>query len=251
MTGSAATSQGSGHDPTQMRLQGIAGRVAMVTGARGGIGRRVVETLAALGAKTVGCDLAGDAIPGSLAVEMDVTDVDSVDSGFRRTEAELGPVELLVTCAGVFREVPLDELPTDEWHRTLDVNLTGTFLCVRRALDGMRAARGGRIITLSSGAGLDGGAEACSHYAASKGGVIAFTKGVASEYAMYGITANIVTPRAIRTPMIAGMEDALTEQIPVGRLGEPDDVAAAVAFLCSSHASFTTGEVHVLNGGWW
>ena len=251
MNDPAATSPRSGHDPTQMRLQGIDGRVAMVTGARGGIGRRVVETLEALGARTVGCDLAGDAIPGSLAIEMDVTDIDSVDSAFRRTEAELGPVELLVTCAGVFREVPLDQLPTEEWHRTLDVNLTGTFLCVRRALDGMRAARAGRIITLSSGAGLDGGAEACSHYAASKGGVIAFTKGVANEYAMYGITANIVTPRAIRTSMIAGMEDALTELIPIGRLGEPDDVAAAVAFLCSSHASFTTGEVHVLNGGWW
>lgn len=251
MTGPVATSRGSGHDPTQMRLQGIEGRVAMVTGARGGIGRRVVETLEALGARTAGCDLAGDAIPGVLSVEMDVTDNDSVDSGFRQIESELGPVEMLVTCAGVFREVPLDQLPTDEWHRTLDVNLTGTFLCVRRALDHMRAAGAGRIITLSSGAGLDGGAEACSHYAASKGGVIAFTKGVANEYAMHGITANIVTPRAIRTPMIAGMEDALTEQIPVGRLGEPDDVAAAVAFLCSSHASFTTGEVHVLNGGWW
>jgi 2-hydroxycyclohexanecarboxyl-CoA dehydrogenase len=251
MTGSATTPKGSGHDPTRMRLEGIEGRVAMVTGASGGIGRRVIETFDALGARTAGCDIAGTAIPGSLAIEMDVTDLDSVESGFGRIEAELGPVEMLVTCAGVFREVPLDQLPTDEWHRTLDVNLTGTFLCVRRALDQMRAARSGRIITLSSGAGLDGGAEACSHYAASKGGVIAFTKGVANEYAMHGITANIVTPRAIRTPMIAGMEDALTEQIPVGRLGEPDDVAAAVAFLCSSHASFTTGEVHVLNGGWW
>ncbi len=251
MTEPAATSRRSGHDPTQMRLEGIEGRVAMVTGASGGIGRRVVETLDALAARTVGCDLAGTAIPGSLAVEMDVTDIESVESGFRRIESELGTVELLITCAGVFREVPLDQLATDEWHRTLDVNLTGTFLCVRRALDRMRAAGAGRIITLSSGAGLDGGAEACSHYAASKGGVIAFTKGVANEYARFGITANIVTPRAIRTSMIAGMEDALTEQIPAGRLGEPDDVAAAVVFLCSSHASFTTGEVHVLNGGWW
>jgi NAD(P)-dependent dehydrogenase (short-subunit alcohol dehydrogenase family) len=234
-----------------MRLEGIEGRVAMVTGASGGIGRRVLETLAAMGARTVGCDLGGADIPGSLSIEMDVTDPNSVEAGFRRAEAEIGAVEMLVTCAGVFRELPLEQLPVEEWKRTIDVNLTGTFLCVHRAVPRMREAGAGRIITISSGAGLDGGAEACSHYAASKGGVIAFTKGVANEYAMHGMTANVVAPRAIRTPMVAGMEEALTAQIPVGRLGETDDVAAAVAFLCSSHASFVTGEVHVMNGGWW
>src|SRR6185437_16097381 len=99
MNDPAATSPASGHDPTQMRLQGIDGRVAMVTGARGGIGRCVVETLDAFGVRTVGCDLVGDAIPGSLAIEMDVIDIDSVDLVFWRTEAEMGLVELLVTCA--------------------------------------------------------------------------------------------------------------------------------------------------------
>jgi NAD(P)-dependent dehydrogenase (short-subunit alcohol dehydrogenase family) len=246
-----ATVPASGHDPTRMRLEGIEGRIAMVTGAGGGIGRRVVETLDAMGARTVGCDLPGTSIPGTLGIEMDVTSRDSVQAGFARTEAELGSVEFLVTCAGVFREVSFEELSFEEWKRTIDINLTGTFLCVHRAIGPMRKAGFGRILTLSSGAGLDGGAEACSHYAASKGGVIAFTKGVASEYAMHGITANVVTPRAIRTPMVAGMEDALAAQIPVGRIGETDDVAAAVAFLCSSHANFTTGEVHVMNGGWW
>jgi NAD(P)-dependent dehydrogenase (short-subunit alcohol dehydrogenase family) len=251
MTEDATIRRPSGHDPTRMRLEGIEGRVAMVTGASGGIGRRVLETLAAMGARTVGCDLGNAEIPGALAIEMDVTDRESVDDGFKRVEAELGAVELLVTCAGIFREVPLEQLPFDEWQRTIDVNLTGTFLCVHRAVAPMREAGAGRIVTISSGAGLDGGAESCSHYAASKGGVIAFTKGVANEYAMYGITANVVAPRAIRTPMVAGMEEALEAQIPVGRIGETDDVAAGVAYLCSSHASFVTGEVHVMNGGWW
>jgi NAD(P)-dependent dehydrogenase (short-subunit alcohol dehydrogenase family) len=234
-----------------MRLEGIDGRVVLVTGAGGGIGQRVVETLSAMGARTAGCDLLTSDIPGNLAIQMDVTDSDSVERGFAQIESELGPVEMLVTCAGIFHELNLADLSPAEWNKTLDVNLTGTFLCVKRAVEHMRARGAGRIITISSGAGLDGGAEASSHYAASKGGVIAFTKAVSKEYAMHGITANVVAPRAIRTPMIAGMEDTLTREIPVGRIGEADDVAAAVAFLCSSHASFTTGEVLVMNGGWW
>jgi 3-oxoacyl-[acyl-carrier protein] reductase len=234
-----------------MRLEGIDGRVVLVTGAAGGIGKRVVETLSAMGARTAGCDLSASDISADLAVEMDVTDSDSVDKGFSQIESELDPVEMIVTCAGIFRELALADLPPEEWKLTLDVNLTGTFLCVKRAVGHMREAGYGRVVTISSGAGLDGGAEACSHYAASKGGVIAFTKAVSKEYASHGITANVVAPRAVATPMIAGMEDALTKEIPVGRIGETDDVAAGVAFLCSSHASFTTGEVLVMNGGWW
>jgi NAD(P)-dependent dehydrogenase (short-subunit alcohol dehydrogenase family) len=109
----------------------------------------------------------------------------------------------------------------------------------------------GRVVTLSSMAGIDGGTQACAHYAASKGAVIAFTKSISKEHCALGVTANVVAPRNIRTGMIAGLEDELTPQIPVGRLGEPDDVAAMVAFLSSSHASYITGEVVVLNGGWW
>jgi 2-hydroxycyclohexanecarboxyl-CoA dehydrogenase len=234
-----------------MRLEGIQGRAVLVTGAGGGIGQRVVETLSAMGASTAGCDLSTSDISADLAIEMNVTDSDSVERGFTRIERELGSVEMLVTCAGIFHEVALADLSLAEWRRTLDVNLTGTFLCVKRAVGHMREAGTGRIVTISSGAGLDGGAEASSHYAASKGGVIAFTKAVSKEYVRQGITANVVAPRAIATPMIAGMEDALTRVIPVGRIGEADDVAAAVAFLCSSHASYITGEVLVMNGGWW
>jgi NAD(P)-dependent dehydrogenase (short-subunit alcohol dehydrogenase family) len=241
----------AGHDCTQLSLQGFDGRVAVVTGAARGIGLRIAETFLALGARVAACDLEAPDIPEALGVAMDVTDSASVAAGLARVESELGPAAMLVTCAGIFVPCALAELDSEEWQRTLDVNLTGTFECVRRVLPPMSAQQHGRVITLSSMAGIDGGSQACAHYAASKGALIAFTKAVSKEYCHRGITANVVAPRAIRTRMIAGLEDELTAKIPVGRLGEVDDVAAAVAFLCSAHASYITGETIVLNGGWW
>jgi 2-hydroxycyclohexanecarboxyl-CoA dehydrogenase len=188
---------------------------------------------------------------GVLAVSADVADEESVDAAFARVEAELGAVELVVTCAGVFTPTDTLGLTLAEWRRTLDINLTGTFLCARRALGPMAAGGYGRIVTISSGAGLDGGSEACAHYAASKGGVIALTKALAKEHAARGVLINCVAPRAVRTPMLDGMTGGMDEMVPVGRIGEPDDVAAAVAFLCSAHAAYVSGEVLVLNGGWW
>jgi 2-hydroxycyclohexanecarboxyl-CoA dehydrogenase len=224
-----------------MRLEGIAGRVAVVTGSSSGIGLRVAETLRALGASVAGLDL-GDAATGlDLALSADVRDEAQIDRAFARAESELGPVEMLVTCAGVFTPMETPELGLDEWRRTIDINLTGTFLCARRALGPMRERGYGRIVTISSGA----------HYAASKGGVIALTKALAKEYVRDGVLVNVVAPRAVRTPMLGGMTDGMDELVPVGRIGEPDDVAAAVAFLCSAHASYVSGEIVVLNGGWW
>jgi 2-hydroxycyclohexanecarboxyl-CoA dehydrogenase len=241
----------AGHDATRLSLQGIDGAVAVVTGAARGIGRRVVETLAALGARVGACDLEAPELPGAFGVAVDVTDGASVAAGVASIESELGPASMLVTCAGIFVPCAFDQLDREQWQRTLDVNLTGTYECVRAVLPSMCAQQHGRVVTLSSMAGIDGGSEACAHYAASKGALIAFTKAVSKEYCQRGITANVVAPRAIRTPMIAGLEDELTAKIPVGRLGEVDDVAAAVAFLCSAHASYITGETIVLNGGWW
>jgi 2-hydroxycyclohexanecarboxyl-CoA dehydrogenase len=235
---------------TAMQLVGIHGRRAAVTGSGSGIGRRVTETLESLGATVVGIDLEAD-VSGRLTVATDVSDDRAVEECFATIERELGAVELLVTCAGTFTPTPIAELTPAAWRRTLDVNLTGTFLCARRVLGPMRRAGFGRIVTISSGAGLDGGTEACAHYAASKGGVIALTKALSKEVAREGVTVNCVAPRTIRTPMIAGLENELEPHIPVGRLGEPDDVAAAVAFLCSGHAGYMTGEVVVLNGGVW
>jgi 2-hydroxycyclohexanecarboxyl-CoA dehydrogenase len=234
-----------------MRLAGIEGRRAIVTGASSGIGLAVAETLEALGARVGGIDLtAGDG--PRISVSADVTDELAIDAAFTQIEHGLdGPIDLLVTCAGVFVPTPIAELTAPEWRRTIDINLTGTYVCASRALGPMRRAGFGRIVTISSGAGIDGGTEACVHYAASKGGVIALTKAISNEVARDGVNVNCVAPRTIRTPMIAGLEGELLPDIPVGRLGEPDDVAGAVAFLCSAHGDYITGEVLVLNGGVW
>jgi NAD(P)-dependent dehydrogenase (short-subunit alcohol dehydrogenase family) len=235
-----------------MRLDGIEGRRVAVTGAASGIGLAVAETFEALGATVAGIDVAGSETASRLSLTADVADEQAVDDAFTVIERELaGAIELLVTCAGVFAPTPIADLAAAEWRRTIDINLTGTFLSATRALGPMREAGFGRIVTISSGAGIDGGTEACAHYAASKGGVIALTKALSKEVARDGVNVNCVAPRTIRTPMIAGLEDDLLPEIPVGRLGEPDDVAAAVAFLCSAHAGYVTGEVFVINGGVW
>jgi 2-hydroxycyclohexanecarboxyl-CoA dehydrogenase len=239
------------HSAAAMRLDGIEGRVAVVTGAASGIGRGVAAALHAMGARVAGVDLREDAPEGTFACAADVGDERAVDTAFGTIERELGPVDLLVTCAGIFQPARLESIGAGAWARTLAVNLTGTFLCVRRVAPGMRERGGGRIVTLSSGAGVDGGAEECSDYAASKGGVIAFTKAVSKEFVGAGVTVNCVAPRNIATEMIAGLEDELVRQAPSGRLGTVDDVAAAVAFLCSAHAGYITGEVLIMNGGWW
>lgn len=231
-----------------MRLDGIEGRTAVVTGGARGIGRRIAETLRDLGARVAAGDLEPPSIDGVLGVALDVTDEAAVDAGFTRVEQELGPAEILVLNAGIFRIEPLEETSTESWSQTIAVNLTGAFLCARRALPAMRQAGYGRVVAIGSSAGKTGGAKSVAAYAASKAGVMALAKSIASEYAGTGITSNALAPSLIDTDMIAGMPD-MRDKVPVGRLGTPDDVAAVVAFLCSSHASYITGEVVDVNGG--
>jgi 3-oxoacyl-[acyl-carrier protein] reductase len=236
------------HDATAIRLQGFSGRTAVVTGAARGIGRRVAETIAAQGAATVGLDLRAPVIEGVRGLDCDVTSAESVDLAFGQVEDELGTISVLVLNAGILVVEPFEQTTLASWRRTMQVNLDSAFLCVHRAITPMRSQRYGRILAIGSSAGITGGKRNAAAYGASKAGIMTFAKAIAAEFASDGITANALAPALIRTPMIADYPD-MVAQVPVGRYGEPDDVAAIAAFLCSEHASYITGEVIDVNGG--
>jgi NAD(P)-dependent dehydrogenase (short-subunit alcohol dehydrogenase family) len=231
-----------------VQLDGIEGRVAFVSGAGRGIGRCIAETFRDQGARVAAGDLEAPAIDGVLGVELDVTASDSVDGAFRLIESDLGPVELLVLNAGIYVVEPFEETSLESWRRTLDVNLTGAFLCAQRAVPAMREAGFGRIVAIGSSAGKTGGKRHAAAYGASKAGIMVMAKSIASEYAEHGITANALAPALIDTEMIAGLPD-MSGMIPVGRLGRPEEVAGIVAYLCSTQAAYITGEVVDVNGG--
>ncbi|CAN5493354.1 SDR family NAD(P)-dependent oxidoreductase [soil metagenome] len=231
-----------------IRVDGLEGRVAVVTGAGRGIGQAISEALDANGARVAALDLEAPDHPGILGLACDVSDEGAVDEAFSRVEDELGTVSVVVLNAGIFPIVPFVETTREVWDRTLAINLTGAFLCAKRAIPGMRAQRYGRVIAIGSSAGKTGGAKAVAAYAASKAGIMAMAKSIANEYAREGITANALAPSLIDTPMIAGSRE-LMERIPVGRFGRPDEVAALVSFLASEHAGYITGEVTDINGG--
>lgn len=242
-------------------------RVAVVTGGGSGLGRAISSALAHDGHRVAVLDSNGEAAEKvaielqernerALPVRADVSDEADVIEAFELIRRELGPVGILVTSAAVAGFTRFDKITLDEWNRYLAVNLTGTFLCLRAALPDMVASRWGRIVTISSAAGQKG-APAQGHYSATKGGVIALTKTIAQDYAAKGVTANSVPPFVIDTPLLRKQQqegklpptEYLTKAIPAGRLGEPDDVGALCAFLCSEAAGYITGQVIGVNGG--
>jgi 2-hydroxycyclohexanecarboxyl-CoA dehydrogenase len=236
-----------------MQLDGIGGRVAFVTGGAQGIGRCIAETLRRLGAQAVAGDLREPQIEGVLGVRIDVADEASVAEAFDRIERERGPVELLVLNAGVLHKAPLEETALADWQRVIDVNLTGTFLCARRAMGAMRKAGYGRVVMVGSSAGINGAGAApppLAAYAASKAGVMTLAKSIAGEYAQYGVTVNAVAPTLIDTGMLSTLPSDFRGAIPVGRYGTPQEVADLAVYLCSAHAGYITGEVVDINGGY-
>ena len=242
-------------------------RVAVVTGGASGAGRAIAEHLAAQGRRVAVLDRDRDAAEAvartlgtagapAIAATVDVADRRTVDAAYARVREELGPIHILVTSAAVSGFTPFEELTLEDWQRTLAVNLTGTFHCIQAAIADMTTAGWGRIVTVSSAAGQTGSARQAD-YSASKGGVIALTKALALEYAGRGITANTIPPFTVDTPMLRAAQesrqlpgaDVLSRMIPAGRLGTPDDIAAACAFLCSDGAGYLTGQVIAVNGG--
>jgi 2-hydroxycyclohexanecarboxyl-CoA dehydrogenase len=241
------------------------GRVAVVTGAASGIGEAVSRQLAQRGDRVALLDVDGDAAhraaeaigANTLAAEVDVSSRAAVDAALDKVRATFGPVEILVTSAGIEGFVSFTDITADSWERMLAVNLTGTFHCIQAAVPDMLAAGWGRIVTISSSA-AQSGTRRMAHYVASKGGVIGLTKALALELAPQGVTVNTIPPGFILTPMmrraaggpLADM-DALIARTPVGRAGTAEDVAAACAFLCSDAAGYITGQLIGVNGGWY
>jgi NAD(P)-dependent dehydrogenase (short-subunit alcohol dehydrogenase family) len=231
-----------------MQLDGYDGRVAFITGGARGIGRRIAETLRDQGAAVAVGDLTAPDIPGVLGVPLDVTSESSVQSAVAEVSARLGPPQIMVLNAGIFVVEPLESTTLESWRRSVDVNLTGAFLCAREVLPLMRASGYGRVLAIGSSAGITGGAKSMAAYGASKAGVMALAKSIASEYAPHGITSNALAPSLIETDMLSNIAD-LAGRVPVGRLGQPQDVADLVAFLCSEQAGYITGAVVDINGG--
>lgn len=241
----------------------LEGKIALVTGATRGIGRAIALSLGEQGATVVGTatsDNGAETISSFLkdagikgaGMVLNVTDADSIEAVVSAIEADFGAPSILVNNAGITRDNLLIRMKDDEWNDIIETNLTPIYKLSKRCLRAMTKARWGRIITITSVVGLMGNAGQ-TNYAAAKAGVIGFSKSLAREVGARGITVNAVAPGFIDTDMTSSLSEthktALLEQVPVKRLGQPEEIAAAVSFLAGENAGYISGETLNVNGG--
>jgi 2-hydroxycyclohexanecarboxyl-CoA dehydrogenase len=245
------------------------GRVTVVTGAASGMGLAIGQRLARTGYRVALLDRDGDVAAveaekiradgyQAIAAGVDVSERAAVDQALDAVRTDFGPIEIMVTSAGIDATTPFTDITLDAWDRIMAVNLTGTFHCLQAVVPDMLAAKWGRIVTISSSSAQSGAARMV-HYVASKGGVMAMTKALALELAPHGITVNTIPPGFIETPMLHRAQDrgdlpdisAVIARSPMRRAGTSEDIAAACAFLCSDDAGYITGQAINVNGGWY
>jgi len=231
-------------------------RVALVTGGSRGIGLAIAAKLATAGHRVA---ITYNSTPpaeaeelGLFAVQADVTDIDQLDAAFTQIEAELGNVEILVANAGITRDNLVLRMSDEDFTSVIETNLTGSYRAAKRSIKNMMRGRWGRIVFISSVVGL-GGQAGQANYAASKAGLLGLGRSFAKEFASRNVTVNIVAPGPIETDMLAALSEdqhaQILDHVPLGRIGKPDEIAAAVAFLTSEDAGYITGAVLPVDGG--
>ena len=243
----------------------LKGKTAIITGSGRGIGRAIALAMAEQGANIVVNDVnmesAGEVVAEieamgrqAIAVKADVTSEDQIKAMIETCINRFGKLDILVNNAGIIQTVPVTEIDGKDWDRVMEVNLKGVFLCCKAALAPMKAQHGGKIINIASVAGKRGGGllgNSC--YSASKGGVIAFTKSLARESGPFGINVNAITPAFTDTEMTRSIapdkKEFIIKMLPLGRVGQPSDIAGAVCFLASSMSDYMTGEIMDVDGG--
>ena len=244
-------------------MKGLAGKVVFVTGAARGIGRAIAARFAEEGAQVAIADVDGESAAktasglgrGAIGIRVDVTDFAEIRSGVALAAQRLGPIDVLVNNAGWDKVEPFVKSEEATWDKVLAINLKGPIACARAVLEPMIERRRGKIVSISSDAGRVGSTGEAV-YAGAKAGIIGFSKTLAREVARYGINVNVVCPGPTNTPLfqeVSGGNEklaaALRQAIPLGRLGEPEDLAGAVVFLASDDAAFITGQTLSVSGG--